>query len=99
LVVEKAESLYKQFRIANWIEDPSAGEDIPIVTPGDALTGPGFGNNEYGKPSIGYLAMKDLLGDELFKNCLHAYMDPLAWQTSYSSGISLIHSITSRGRI
>ncbi|QEC67738.1 M1 family metallopeptidase [Panacibacter ginsenosidivorans] len=85
LGVEKAESLYKQFRIAGWIGDPSAGEDIPIVTPGDALTGQGFGNNEYGKASIGYLAMKDLLGDQLFKTCLHAYMNrwngkhPIPW--------------------
>jgi len=83
--VEKAENLYKQFRIESWITDPSAGEDIPIITPGDALTGPGFGNNEYGKASIGYLAVKDLLGDQLFKTCLHAYMNrwngkhPIPW--------------------
>ena len=83
--VEKADNLYKQFRIEGWITDPSAGEDIPIITPGDALTGPGFGNNEYGKASIGYLAVKDLLGDQLFKTCLHAYMNrwngkhPIPW--------------------
>jgi hypothetical protein len=83
--VEKAENLYKQFRIEEWITDPSAGEDIPIITPGDALTGRGLGNNEYGKASIGYLAVKDLLGDQLFKTCLHAYMNrwngkhPIPW--------------------
>jgi len=75
LGTKKAEEMYKQFRVARWTHDNSAGEDIPIVTPGDALTGAGFGNNEYGKASIGYLAMKDLLGDDLFKKCLHAYMD------------------------
>lgn len=85
LGVEKAEDLYKQFRVAGWIGDPSSGEDIPIITPGDALTGPGFGNNMYGKASLGYLALKDLLGDELFKSCLHAYMNrwngkhPIPW--------------------
>ncbi len=85
LGVEKAEEFYRQFRVSGWINDPSSTEDIPIVSPGDALTGPGFGNNEYGKASLGYLAMKDLLGDELFKKCLHAYMDrwhgkhPLPW--------------------
>jgi hypothetical protein len=72
---EKAEELYKQFRVEGWISDRSSTEDIPIITPADALTGPGFGNNEYGKASIGYLAMKDLLGDDLFRKCLHAYMD------------------------
>jgi len=87
---KKAEELYKQFRVEGWIGDRSSTEDIPIITPGDALTGPGFGNNEYGKASIGYLAMKDLLGDELFKKCLHAYMDrwhgkhPTPWDFFYT---------------
>jgi hypothetical protein len=90
LGAEAAEELYKQFRIASWINDPSAEEDIAIITPGDALTGRGFSNNEYGKASIGYLAMKDLLGDALFKKCLHAYMDrwhgkhPIPWDFFYT---------------
>jgi len=88
--VEKAEAMYKQFRVEGWIGDRSSNEDIPIITPGDALTGAGFGNNEYGKASIGYFAMKDLLGDELFKKCLHAYMDrwhskhPTPWDFFYT---------------
>jgi len=40
-----------------------------------------LGNNEYGKPALGYLAVKDLLGDALFKKCLLVYMDRVAWQT------------------
>jgi hypothetical protein len=85
LGVEKAETFYKQFRVEGWINDPSSDEDIAIITPGDALNGGGFGNNEYGKASLGYLAMKDYLGDAMFKKCLQAYMDrwhgkhPLPW--------------------
>jgi len=85
LGVEKAEQVFKRFRVNGWINDRSAGEDIPITSPGDNLTGSALGNNEYGKASLGYLAMKDLLGDDLFKRCLHAYMDrwhgkhPLPW--------------------
>ena len=87
---EKATEFYKQFRVQGWINDPSSDEDIPIITPGDALTGRGFGNNEYGKASLGYLAMKDYLGDVLFKKCLYAYMDrwhskhPLPWDFFYT---------------
>ncbi len=87
---EKATGLYKQFRIQEMTYDLSSEEQIPIVTPGDALTGQGFGNNEYGKASIGYLAMKDLLGDELFKKCLQAYMErwhgkhPIPWDFFYT---------------
>jgi len=85
LGVEKAEEVYKQFRVSGWINDPSPGEDVPIVGPGDNMIGEALGNNEYGKASLGYLAMKDLLGDELFKKCLHEYMNrwhgkhPLPW--------------------
>ena len=85
LGVEKAEETYKQFRVEGWINDPSPGEDVPIVGPGDNRTGQALGDNEYGKASLGYLAMKDLLGDELFKKCLHEYMNrwhgkhPLPW--------------------
>jgi Peptidase family M1 domain len=82
---EKAEEFFKQFRVNQWIHDPSSEEDLPIVTPGNILAGAGLGNNEYGKPALGYLAVKDLLGDVLFKKCLHAFMErwhgkhPIPW--------------------
>jgi hypothetical protein len=82
---EKAENFYKQFRVIGWIRDKSMEEDLPIITPANVLNGVGYGNNAYGKPSLGYLAMKDLLGDDLFKKCLHEYMSrwhgkhPIPW--------------------
>ncbi|MFL9481392.1 M1 family metallopeptidase [Chitinophagaceae bacterium LWZ2-11] len=81
----KADTNYMNFRVRGWINDKSSTEDLPIITPGDVLSGAGLGNNEYGKASLGYLAMKDLLGDDLFKKCLHEYMDrwhgkhPIPW--------------------
>ncbi len=90
LGVEKAENLYKQFRVNGWIKDASQEEDIPIITPSNILNGAGLGNNEYGKASLGYLAVKDLLGDILFKKCLHEYMNrwngkhPTPWDFFYS---------------
>src|SRR6478735_7501231 len=89
--IEAATELFKQFRVNEWINDISDNEQIPIITPGDALSGTGgFGNNEYGKAALGYLAMKDMLGDELFKKCLHAYMErwngkhPIPWDFFYT---------------
>jgi Peptidase family M1 domain len=74
--IDKAENLYKQFRVAGWINDKEASEDLPIITPATAMSATGgYGNNTYGKPSLGYLAMIDYLGEEQFKKCLHAYMD------------------------
>jgi Peptidase family M1 domain len=88
--VEMAENLFKRFRVGSWIRDPSQEEDIPIITPSNNLNGPGLGNNAYGKPALGYLAMKDLLGDVVFKKALHEYMDrwhskhPTPWDFFYS---------------
>lgn len=90
---EKAESFYKQFRVTSWIHDPSTAEDLPVITPSSELRG-GYGNNSYGKPSLSYLALKDMLGDELFKKALHTYMDrwhskhPIPWDyfNSMNSG-------------
>lgn len=90
LGAEKAEELFRQFRVAGWINSTSADQDIPIITPGDALRGGGFGNNEYGKAALGYLAAKDMLGDDLFKKCLHEYMNrwhgkhPIPWDFFYT---------------
>ncbi len=82
---ERAESFFKRFRVNDWIFDPSADEDLPIITPSNILRNQSYGNNAYGKPALGYLAMKDMLGDELFKKCLQGYMDrwngkhPIPW--------------------
>jgi aminopeptidase N len=82
---DREDMFYKQFRVNGWAHDPSPLEDLPIVTPEDVLSGAAYGNNAYGKPSLGYLAVKDLLGDADFKKCLHAFMDrwhgkhPIPW--------------------
>jgi hypothetical protein len=87
---EQAEQFYKTFRVNGWAYDPSQGQDLPVITPTNNMVGPGMGNNEYGKASLGYLAMKELLGDVLFKKCLHAYMDrwngkhPTPWDFFYT---------------
>ncbi|PAW94434.1 aminopeptidase [Mucilaginibacter sp. MD40] len=81
---EKADAFYKQFRINGWINNRSSNQDIPTITQTSELT-TGYGNNAYGKPSLSYLALKDMLGDELFKKALHGYMDrwhgkhPIPW--------------------
>ncbi|MEO8228091.1 MAG: M1 family metallopeptidase, partial [Gemmatimonadota bacterium] len=76
---EKASEFFRQFRVNGWAHDPGLLDDQPIITPGST------GNNGYGKPALGYLAVKDLLNDALFRKALHAYMDrwhgkhPIPW--------------------
>jgi hypothetical protein len=87
---DSADEFYRKFRINDWIADDNADEDLPIITPGENLGGRSLGNNEYGKPSLAYLALKDMLGDDLFKKCLLGFMSrwhgkhPVPWDFFYS---------------
>jgi hypothetical protein len=82
---EAADKLFKQFRVTNWVMDPSDEHQLPIITPANIMSGAGLGDNEYGKPALAYLGLKDMLGDELFRKCLHGFMDrwhgkhPVPW--------------------
>jgi len=83
-----ADDFYKKFRVIRWTNGKHEKEN-PIITPSPEVTF-GAGNNAYGKPSLSYLALKDMLGDELFKKALHVYMDnwhgkhPIPWDYFYS---------------
>jgi len=82
---DKAATFFQQFRVASWAADPSPLEDLPIITPADVLKDAAYGNNAYGKPALGYLALKELLGDALFRKGLHEFMSrwhgkhPIPW--------------------
>jgi hypothetical protein len=87
---ESAVSMYKDFRVKRWILDPSAEEDQPVISLGTQLSGSGYGNNAYVKPSLAYMGLKDMLGDEQFIKALHEYMDrwngkhPTPWDFFFS---------------
>ncbi|PZP51999.1 MAG: aminopeptidase [Pseudopedobacter saltans] len=82
---EDADKVYKGFRVNRYIHDPSTEEDQPIISMSTQVSGAGYGNNSYGKASLSYLALKDMLGDDLFKKALHNYMNnwngkhPIPW--------------------
>jgi hypothetical protein len=85
LGAEKANGFFKQFRVAGWASEPSEETQIPIITPTNILSGEAMGHNEYGKPALAYLALKDMLGDDVFRKSLHGFMErwngkhPLPW--------------------
>jgi hypothetical protein len=82
---EAADKFYKTFRVNKYINDKSTEEDQPVISMSDQVSGSGYGNNSYGKASLSYLALKDMLGNELFKKALHTYMSnwngkhPIPW--------------------
>lgn len=87
---QQADQFYKMFRVARYIHDPSTEEDQPIISMSTQVSGMGYGSNSYGKASLSYLALKDMLGDDLFKKSLHYYMDqwhgkhPIPWDYFYA---------------
>jgi hypothetical protein len=80
-----ADKAFQDFRVKRWIFDPSTEEDQPVISLSSQVSGSGYGNNAYVKPALAYLALKDMLGDEVFKGALHTYMDrwngkhPIPW--------------------
>ncbi|MFB6457891.1 M1 family metallopeptidase [Chitinophaga sp. Hz27] len=48
-------------------------QDLPIMTPSNQLSD-AYMTNSYPKPGLGYLYIKDLLGDSLFLKALHHYI-------------------------
>lgn len=82
---ESADKFYKSFRVNNYTKDKSSEQDQPIISMSSQVSGSGYGSNAYGKASLSYLALKDMLGDDLFKTALHHYMDnwngkhPIPW--------------------
>jgi hypothetical protein len=82
---EAADKFYKEFRVNHYINDPSSEEDQPIISMSTQVSDAGYGNNSYGKASLSYLALKDMLGEEQFKKALHFYMNtwngkhPIPW--------------------
>jgi len=80
---QKADDLYRQIRVG-WMSNPASNQDLPIIMQADEMKR-GVGTNAYGKASLSYLALKDLLGDELFGRSLREYMGrwhgkhPIPW--------------------
>jgi hypothetical protein len=81
---QKADSFFKAFRVRGWVANDSPNEDLPIITPNST------GDNGYGKPALGYLALKEMLGDSLYRRALHEYIarwhgkHPTPWDYFYT---------------
>ncbi|MDB5114807.1 MAG: aminopeptidase [Mucilaginibacter sp.] len=88
---QAADDFYKKFRVNRWIHLSHVKEN-PIVTPSNEVTFDA-GDNSYGKPSLSYLALKDMLGDELFKKALHTYMEN--WHSKHPTPWDYFNSMSS----
>lgn len=68
-----------------------SAKDTPIVTLTPDLEGIAAFTNSYPKPGLGYLYVKDYLGDELFTKALHHYINN--WQGKHPMPLDFFNSI------
>jgi hypothetical protein len=69
------DSAYVAMRVRPWATSRNPGEDVPIITPSDVTSLVAYAHNSYGKASLGYLALRDLLGAATFGRAMRVYMD------------------------
>jgi len=63
------------FAIEGYENNAGTENDPPIITLSTLLNGTAYENNSYPKPGLGYLYVKDLLGDEVFTKAVHYYIE------------------------
>lgn len=67
-------SAVDDYGMARYEKNAGKEIDVSIVSLSTLLRDETFTNNSYEKPAMGYLYVKDLLGDELFVKALHYYI-------------------------
>jgi heat shock protein HslJ len=84
LGAEDASKIFVAFRSSR-LASTVPGADLPIIYPADTTRLGPVGSNAYARPAVGYLALKELMGEEAFRTSLHAFMErwegkhPLPW--------------------
>jgi hypothetical protein len=67
-------SLVDEYGVDPYARGAGKENDLPIITPSTQEEGNDYYLNSYPKPALGYLYVKDLLGDSLFLQGLHRYI-------------------------
>jgi hypothetical protein len=65
--------------------------DLPIITPTTQLANEAMFLNSYAKPAMGYLYVKDMLGESLFTKALHFYITQ--WQGKHPMPYDFFNSM------
>lgn len=63
------------YAVNNYEDDAGKEDDLPIMTLSSHVgAGVTYQTNSYPKPALGYLYLKDLLGNDLFTKSMHSYI-------------------------
>ena len=67
-------SLSDEYGMVGYEKTAGTENEPPVMTLTTQLSGTAMFTNSYPKPALGYLFVKDMLGDELFTKALHYYI-------------------------
>jgi hypothetical protein len=67
-------SIVDTYGVARYAAASGTEVDLPITTLSALQSGPAYFINSYPKPAMGYLYVKEMLGDEVFHKALHNYI-------------------------
>lgn len=84
-------AMVDEYGVAPTAMSSGSKDDVPIVTLSTELKGVGAFTNSYPKPGLGYLFVKDYLGDELFNKALHHYISQ--WQGKHPMPFDFFYSM------
>ncbi|GAB2951923.1 M1 family metallopeptidase [Hymenobacter coalescens] len=79
------------YGVAPYAANAATEVDVPITTLSTQQSGTAFFLNSYPKPGLGYLYVKDMLGDELFTKALHHYIR--TWQGKHPMPYDFFNSM------
>lgn len=68
-------TLEDDYGMSPYNRNAGVDKDMPVITPSTEISGYDYYLNSYPKPAMGYLYVKDMLGDELFTKALHYYIE------------------------
>lgn len=90
---EKADSIFKVYRVEEYIKDPSTEQDQPIISLSSQVSGSAYRTNAYSKSSLALIALQDLLGEQTFKAVFRKYVE--TWNGKHPSPWDYFYSINS----
>jgi len=64
----------REYNVTTYQRNAGTHNDIPLMLPSDKIKNPSYRLNAYNKAALVYDILKDMLGKELFTECLHEYM-------------------------
>ena len=67
-------TIVNEFGMKEYEELVGTEQDVSLMALSTHISGPAFFANSYPKPALGYLYIKDMLGDDLFFKALHHYI-------------------------